>query len=262
MNANANASAIDQLLAVVARLRNPQGGCPWDLAQTHSSLVPYVLEEAHEVADALRRNDDAAISEELGDLLLQVVLHAQLGEERGAFNLEQIAAGISAKLVRRHPHVFGGELRSWEEIKQEEQASRGEDQSLSAQLSRKQRGLSPLAGSMAISKRAAAAGFEWQNLNGVWAKVEEELAELKEAVASGNRAHAETELGDLLFTLVNVARWLELDPEAGLAGTNQRFLERFALVEAALGGDLQGRTIDELEGLWQQAKAQIRSEQA
>ncbi|MFM7454823.1 MAG: nucleoside triphosphate pyrophosphohydrolase [Cyanobium sp.] len=285
MNAEASAgatqAALAELVAVVARLRDPAGGCPWDLEQTHASLVPYVLEEAHEVADAIRHGDDRHLAEELGDLLLQVVLHAQIASEAGRFNLEQIARGISAKLVRRHPHVFAGAeaadsaavRRSWEAIKAEEtqqrQAAQGGEvepsaSPLSDRLAGKLRGQPALAGAMTISRKAAAAGFEWDAIDGVWAKVHEELDELKEAVAeaqaSGDPSHAQEELGDLLFTLVNVARWCGLDPEAGLAGTNRRFLDRFSRVEAALGGDLQGRSIQELEGLWQQAKAEIRNQ--
>ncbi len=285
---SATLSALAELVAVVDRLRDPETGCPWDLEQTHASLVPYVLEEAHEVADAIRHGDDRHLEEELGDLLLQVVLHARIASEDGRFDLERIARGISAKLIRRHPHVFAGataddpagdpaQVRaSWEAIKAGEQRQRERERQaegtapqpstspLSDKLAGKVRGQPALAGAMTISKRAAAAGFEWEDMAGVWAKVHEELDELKEAVAAaqagGDRAHAETELGDLLFTLVNVARWCGLDPEAGLAGTNRRFLDRFSRVEAALGGDLQGRGIGELEGLWQQAKAQIRAE--
>ena len=314
-------AALAELVAVVDRLRDPDGGCPWDLEQTHASLVPYVLEEAHEVADAIRHGDDRHLAEELGDLLLQVVLHARIASEEGRFDLETIAAGITAKLIRRHPHVFAGAeatdsaavRRSWEAIKEAERAERaaqeaGSDRAsglpgtrlaasvqpggvpqhadsvggeaggsppaaggpggvavassspLSDQLARKVRGQPALAGAMTISRKAAAAGFEWDDMAGVWQKVHEELDELKEAVASGDRAHAQEELGDVLFTLVNVARWCGIDPEAGLAGTNRRFLARFSRVEAALGGDLQGRSIRELEGLWQQAKAEIRSE--
>lgn len=256
---------IAELVALVARLRDPEAGCPWDLAQTHQSLIPYLLEEAHELADALRQGEDRALADELGDLLLQVVLHAQLAKEREAFDLASVAATISAKLVRRHPHVFGGELRSWEEIKRQEQAERGEKLSLTDELRRKLRGQGALAGAMAISKQAAAAGFEWNAIDGVWAKVQEELDELKQALkaaeTSGDSSHAQTELGDLLFTLVNVARWCQLDPEEGLAGTNQRFLDRFGRVEAALGGDLSGSSLEELEALWQQAKAEIRAAQ-
>jgi XTP/dITP diphosphohydrolase len=319
--ASGDLAALAELVAVVAQLRDPERGCPWDLQQTHSSLVPYLLEEAHELADAIRHGDDRQLAEELGDLLLQVVLHAQLARERGGFDLAKIAAGISAKLIRRHPHVFGddddpargdrGQAGSseavalrWQEIKALERqqlatspdsqapASQSPDAGGSASplsdlLRAKVRGLPALAGAMAISRKAAAAGFEWDHIEGVWAKVHEELDELKEAVAeldanqasdaqfsdtqnSANQAsralihaqiHAQEELGDVIFTLVNVARWCGLDPEAGLAGTNQRFLQRFSRVEAALSGDLQGKSIRELEAHWQRAKAAIRAEQ-
>ena len=273
----ATTAALSELIAVVERLRDPEGGCPWDLEQTHTSLVPYVLEEAHEVADAIRHGDDRHLAEELGDLLLQVVLHARIAAEEGRFDLASIARGISAKLVRRHPHVFGNVDAAdsaavkahWEAIKQAEQEEAGAAPStspLSDRLAGKVRGQPALAGAMTISRKAAAAGFEWDDMAGVWEKVHEELDELKEAVAeaqaSGDTAHAQEELGDLLFTLVNVARWCGIDPEAGLAGTNRRFLDRFSRVEAALGGDLQGRSIRELEGLWRQAKAAIRAEAA
>ena len=265
-----SSNALQELMAVVARLRDPEGGCPWDLEQTHASLVPYVLEEAHEVADAIRHGDDVHLAEELGDLLLQVVLHAQIAQEERRFDLQTIAAGIRDKLIRRHPHVFAGAEAAdsaavkahWEVIKATEtEGTAGSSASpLSDRLAGKVRGQPALAGAMSISRKAAAAGFEWDELEGVWQKVHEELDELKEAVASGDRAHAQEELGDVLFTLVNVARWCGLDPEAGLAGTNRRFLQRFSRVEAALGGDLEGRNLAELEALWRQAKAEIRAE--
>jgi XTP/dITP diphosphohydrolase len=284
--ASASPAALSELIAVVARLRDPQGGCPWDREQTHASLIPYALEEAHELADAIRHGDDRHLAEELGDLLLQVLLHAQIAREGGRFDLEAVAAGIRDKLIRRHPHVFGDAVATdsaavrelWETIKAAERAEQMVAQAgtpgassgvaavsaspLSDRLASKVRGQPALAGAMTISRKAAAAGFEWDAMEGVWGKVHEELDELKEAVASGNKVHAQEELGDVLFTLVNVARWCGIDPEAGLAGTNRRFLDRFARVEAALGGDLQGRSIGELEGLWQQAKAQIRAERA
>ena len=255
-------AALLKLIDVVARLRDPMNGCPWDLEQTHRSLVPYVLEEANEVADAIRHGDDDHLCEELGDLLLQVVLHAQIASESQRFDLAQVAEGIRAKLIRRHPHVFGGEPRSWDAIKAEEQAPNeaASTSPLSDLLAKKVRGQPALAGAMTISKKAAKAGFEWDNLDGVWEKVHEEMAELQEAIASGDTQHAQEELGDVLFTLVNVARWCGVDPEEGLAGTNRRFLDRFSRVEAALGGNLQGNSIKELEALWQEAKAQIRSE--
>lgn len=287
--------ALAELIAIVERLRDPVSGCPWDLEQTHESLIPYVLEEAHEVADAIRQGDATSqgesdpLCEELGDLLLQVVLHARIAQEAGRFDLAAIARAINAKMVRRHPHVFGPDgaanpdqaldrpadaaaVRvSWEAIKAAEKqaaaAAGGPGTStstspLSDQLAAKLRGQSALAGAMTISRRAAAAGFEWDDLDGVWAKVDEELDELRQALAQGDPAHAETELGDVLFTLVNLARWSNLDPEAGLAGTNRRFLDRFSRVEAALGGELGGRQLAELEAHWRQAKAQIRAEQA
>jgi XTP/dITP diphosphohydrolase len=274
----ASLEALAELIAVVNRLRDPEAGCPWDLEQTHRSLIPYVLEEAHEVADAIRHGDDSQLADELGDLLLQVLLHARIASEAGRFDLETVARSISAKLVRRHPHVFAGAeaadsaavRESWEAIKAQERAAQAGETGdaassaspLSDRLAEKVRGLASLAGAMTISRKAAAAGFEWDDLASVWEKVQEELDELKEAVASGDRAHAQEELGDVLFTLVNVARWCGLDPEEGLAGTNRRFLDRFSRVEAALGGQLQGRGIRELEGHWRAAKAAIRSEQA
>jgi XTP/dITP diphosphohydrolase len=273
----ATAAALAELVAVVDRLRDPIRGCPWDLEQTHSSLIPYVLEEAHEVADAIRHGDDDHLAEELGDLLLQVVLHARIAREEGRFDLERIARGLSAKLVRRHPHVFGDAEASdsaavrlhWEAIKLQEQAEREQSRTatapagaspLSDRLAAKVRGLPALAGAMTISRKAAAAGFEWDTIDGVWAKVKEELDELREAAASGDRSHAQEELGDLLFTLVNVGRWGGLDPEEGLAGTNRRFLDRFRRVEMALGSDLSCHTIGELETHWRAAKAAIRAE--
>ena len=257
---------------LVARLRDPAEGCPWDLEQTHQSLTPYVLEEAHEVADAIRHGDDQHLKEELGDLLLQVVLHARIAEESNRFDLDAVAAGISEKLIRRHPHVFAdAEARdtkavriSWEAIKAQERAGAKavavSASPLSDQLAGKVRGQPALSGAMTISKKAAKAGFEWEDIAGVWSKVNEELQELKDAISSGDKAHAQEELGDVLFTLVNVARWCEISPEEGLAGTNQRFLDRFSRVEAALDGDLNGHSIQKLEGLWQQAKQAIRSE--
>ena len=257
---------------LVARLRDPAEGCPWDLEQTHQSLTPYVLEEAHEVADAIRHGDDQHLKEELGDLLLQVVLHARIAEEDNRFDLNAVAAGISDKLVRRHPHVFAdAEARdsaavriSWEAIKAQERAgARAAAVSaspLSDQLASKVRGQPAVSAAMTISRKAAKAGFEWEDIAGVWSKVNEELEELKDAICSGDKAHAQEELGDVLFTLVNVARWCEISPEEGLAGTNQRFLDRFSRVEAALEGDLQGQSIETLEGLWQQAKQAIRNE--
>jgi XTP/dITP diphosphohydrolase len=262
-------SALERLIQVVAQLRSPTNGCPWDLAQTPETLIPYVIEEAYEVVDAIRQGSQEAIADELGDLLLQVVLQAQIASETGQFDLKDVAAGITQKLIRRHPHVFGDvEVQSveevhqnWEQIKAAEENS-GEVQKLTPRLNRYARSLPPLMAGMKISQKAAAAGFEWENVDGVWQKFHEELAEFQQAIASESRANQQAELGDLLFTLINLARWHGLDPAEALQGTNQRFVRRFAQVEA--GGDrpLSAYTLDELEALWQKAKANLAMEKA
>ncbi|MBM0741941.1 nucleoside triphosphate pyrophosphohydrolase [Phormidium sp. CLA17] len=259
--------AVQQLIEVVAQLRSPNDGCPWDLAQTPETLVPYIIEEAYETVDAIRSGDPNAICEELGDLLLQVVLQAQIASETNQFNLQTVVQGITDKLIRRHPHVFSDVevqsldevLRNWEKIKAVE---KGEDPNvelpLSKKLSRYGRSLPPMMASMKISKKAGAAGFEWETVDGVWDKFAEELAEFKEAIASEDKAHQEAELGDLLFTVVNLARWYDLDPSAALQGTNQRFIQRLQLMEAVADRPLENYTLVELEALWQQAKATLK----
>lgn len=263
---NRTLTELQRLVAVVAQLRSPAGGCPWDLAQTPQSLIPYVIEEAYETVDAIRQGDPGAIADELGDLLLQVVLQAQIASETGAFDLADVAQAISEKLIRRHPHVFGGvevtsvdEVhRNWERIKTEEEGQPAEDPSLVPRLSRYARSLPPLMAAMKISKKAASAGFEWDNAEGVWDKFREELEEFQEAIAHEPLERQQAELGDLLFTLVNIARWYKLDPSEALQGTNQRFIQRITLMEAVADRPLSSYTIAELEDLWQQAKAQLR----
>src|SRR5690348_11963702 len=204
--------ALKGLIEVVAKLRAPDGGCPWDLAQTPQTLTPYVLEEAYEVVDAIRSGDKDAIAEELGDLLLQVVLQAQIASEQKDFSLAEVAEGITQKLIRRHPHVFGDvelttpeEVREhWEQIKAEEKGDNSaQAQLLSSKLSRYSRTLPPLTAAMKISEKAAGAGFEWDSIDGVWEKFQEELAEFQEALQTEDKEHQQAELGDLLFTLVN-----------------------------------------------------------
>lgn len=265
----ASTSTLDSLQAlidVVAKLRSPDGGCPWDLAQTPQTLVPYVIEEAYEVADAIRQNDPEAIADELGDLLLQVVLQAQIAGESGHFNLKTIADNIATKLIRRHPHVFGDVAvqntdevhRNWEQIKTEEaQAKSDTEAKLSTRLQRYARSLPPLMAGMKISKKAALAGFEWDSVDGVWEKFQEELAEFHQAIATEPKAHQQAELGDLLFTLINIARWYDLDPSEALQGTNQRFIQRLQSMEAVADRPLNEYTLAELETLWQQAKARL-----
>jgi XTP/dITP diphosphohydrolase len=259
--------ALQKLIDVVAQLRSPNGGCPWDLAQTPQTLIPYVIEEAYEVVDAIRSGDKDVIAEELGDLLLQVVLQAQIASETGQFTLKEVAQGISQKLIRRHPHVFGDVKvqnaeevhQNWEQIKAAEKGeTAAEAQRLSPKLTRYARTLPPLMAGMKISEKAAATGFEWENVEGVWEKYNEELAEFKQAIAHKDKAEQQAELGDLLFTLINIARWYELDPSEALQGTNYRFIQRLSKMEAVADRPLSDYTLDELETLWQQAKAQLQ----
>lgn len=262
--------ALQRLIEVVAQLRSPEGGCPWDLAQTPQSLIPYVIEEAYEVVDAIASGEQQAIAEELGDLLLQVVLQTQIASEQGNFTLQEVATGITEKLIRRHPHVFGDvEVSSamevnqnWEQIKAAEKGITPEQaQLLSRKLTRYARSLPPLMAGMKISKKAAAAGFEWKDVEGVWQKFEEELKEFKEALISQEQEHQQAELGDLLFTIINIARWYELDPVEALQGTNRRFISRLAVMEKFASRPLTDYNLEELESLWQQAKAKLNRKQ-
>ena len=258
--------ALQRLIEVVAQLRSPDGGCPWDLAQTPQTLIPYVIEEAYEVVDAIQSGDKDAIAEELGDLLLQVVLQTQIASEQGDFTLEEVATGIAEKLIRRHPHVFGdvkvnnaAEVnQNWEQIKAQEKGETPEQAKLlSRKLQRYARSLPPLMAGMKISKKAAGAGFEWENVEGVWDKFEEELGEFKEALATEDKVHQQEELGDLLFTIVNIARWYDLNPFDGLQGTNNRFIKILSLMEKFADRPLNEYEIDELESFWQQAKTKL-----
>ena len=260
--------ALRRLIEVVAQLRSPDGGCPWDLAQTPQTLIPYVIEEAYEVVDALQSGEQQAIAEELGDLLLQVVLQTQIASEQQDFTLEDVATGITQKLIRRHPHVFGDvEVSSaaevnqnWEQIKAQEKGVNPEQAKLlSRKLKRYARSLPPLMAGMKISQKAAAAGFEWSDIAGVWSKFEEELEEFQSALETGDKQHQQEELGDLLFTIINIARWYDLNPFDGLQGTNQRFIQRLAMMEQFASRPLTDYDINELESLWQQAKAQLKS---
>jgi XTP/dITP diphosphohydrolase len=261
--------ALQRLIEVVAQLRSPDGGCPWDLAQTPQTLMPYVIEEAYEVVDALHTGNPAAIAEELGDLLLQIVLQTQIAGERQDFTLEDVAEGITAKLIRRHPHVFGDVQvdsaeevnQNWEQIKATEKGETPEQAMLlSRKLARYNRSAPPLVAAMKISQQAAAAGFEWENIEGVWSKFTEELGEFQEALTTNDQAHQQEELGDLLFTIINLARWYDLDPSVALQGTNRRFVQRLELMEKFAPRPLTEYDLEELESLWQQAKTQLKTE--
>ncbi|MFT3904994.1 MAG: nucleoside triphosphate pyrophosphohydrolase [Steroidobacteraceae bacterium] len=258
---SAAAERLEALLALMRRLRDPEQGCEWDRAQDFTSIAPYTIEEAYEVADAIARADRDALRDELGDLLFQVVFHARLAEERGWFDFAAVAAGIHDKLVRRHPHVFAPERQvageslgqSWERHKAAERADRGQQGALDGVPV----GLPALTRAAKLGRRAARVGFDWPDVVGVRAKIEEELAEL--AAAHADPALHDTlseELGDVLFSLTNLARHLKLDPEQALRSANDKFLRRFAHMEAAVGDGraLQALSAAEWEQLWQQAK--------
>lgn len=268
MEVNQTLLALQELIDVVAKLRSPQG-CPWDLAQTPSSLTPYVIEEAYEVVDAIQTGDKKAISEELGDLLLQVVLQAQIASEAGDFSLQEIAEGIAQKLIRRHPHVFADVTvasmeevhKNWETIKAAEKGETVEEQKLSDKLNRYRRSLPPLNAAMKISEKAAKVGFEWNNVDEVWGKFQEELGEFQQALAEETKERQESELGDLLFAIIQIARWHKLDPSAGLQGTSQRFIQRLQKMEDVIERPLTDYSLEELDALWQQAKAQLKQKE-
>ena len=266
-------AALERLVDIVAQLRHPETGCPWDLAQTPTSLSPYVIEEAYEVVDAIQGGETGAIAEELGDLLLQVVLQAQVASDDGDFDLATVATGIADKLVRRHPHIFGDAAgnavratpeavsQTWDRIKAEEKGIPHEPHRLSPKLTKYSRTLPPLMAASKISAKAAKAGFEWDTIDDLWDKFREELDEFRQALAHEPQENQQAELGDLLFTLVNLARWYDLDPSEALQSTNRRFIRRFERVEAAAEKPLNEYGIEALETLWQQAKAQLAKPQ-
>ena len=258
-----NAQSIERLIAVMARLRDPNGGCPWDLEQDFSSIAPYTIEEAYEVADAIARNDLGDLKEELGDLLLQVVFHARMAEEDGAFAFADVACAISDKMVRRHPHVFGdirvdgakAQTIAWEDIKAAERKAKGESPDASL-LDNVPLSLPATTRAEKLQKRAARVGFDWPETFQVFDKIHEELAEVKEEIdAASAKEKLEEEFGDLLFAVVNLGRHLGLDPERALRGTNRKFERRFRFIEETLGSDLEAASLAEMEALWVQAKA-------
>ncbi|RWM08988.1 MAG: nucleoside triphosphate pyrophosphohydrolase [Mesorhizobium sp.] len=266
---------ISRLIEIMAALRAPKTGCPWDIEQNFSTIAPYTIEEAYEVADAIARGDLDDLREELGDLLLQVVYHAQMAEEAGEFAFGDVVEAITTKMIRRHPHVFGDEeARSagmakgmWEKIKSAEKADKRNARIL--------RGLDPedhgkgyldgvpvalpaLTRALKLQEKAARVGFDWSEAAPILDKIEEEIGELREALATGDAAPIKDEFGDMLFAVVNLGRHLKLDAEAALSGTNEKFRSRFHYVEQALeaaGSTLERATLDEMEALWQQAKS-------
>jgi ATP diphosphatase len=260
-------AGLTRLLAIMARLRDPDRGCPWDVVQDFDTIAPYTIEEAHEVADAIARRDMGDLRDELGDLLLQVAYHAQLASEAGEFGFDDVVAGICEKMVRRHPHVFGDasrdksaadQTRDWEAIKAAERA--GRDRRASA-LDGVIAGLPALTRAVKLQNRAARVGFDWPDAGAVLDKIAEETAELVEARGAGDAGALAEEYGDLMFVMANLARHLGIDPEAALRGANAKFTRRFRGVEAALAAD--GRrpeesTLAEMDALWDAVKRDER----
>lgn len=255
---------MERLLDIMSRLRDPQTGCPWDLRQDFLSIAPYTVEEAYEVADAIERQDWSHLREELGDLLLQVVFHAQMAAEQGWFGFEDVVCAINAKLIRRHPHVFAGrhagstaeQSEAWEAHKQAERAARGGSES--GVLGGVPLALPALLRAVKLQQRAARVNFDWEDTNGVLDKLQEEIRELRAALAAQSRQGVTEEMGDLLFSCANLARRLGVNPETALRATNGKFERRFRYIEERLAqtGRTPGPGVDlaELDALWEQAK--------
>ena len=263
---------ITRLIEIMAALRTPVTGCPWDLEQTFATIAPYTIEEAYEVADAIARADMPDLCDELGDLLLQVVYHARLAEEQGAFAFGDVVTAITRKMIRRHPHVFAdadGTLAPatvksrWDQIKAEEKAERaarrpGDAETQSGLLSSVKAGLPALTRAMQLQTKASSVGFDWNDPRAVLEKIREEADEIEAALDAGDTAEVAAETGDLMFVLVNLMRHIGADPETALRGTNAKFERRFAFIERALaaqGRALHEASLQELDALWDQAKA-------
>jgi MazG family protein len=253
---------LQRLLGIMARLRDPQSGCPWDVAQSFKTIAPYTIEEAYEVAEAAELDDTPALKEELGDLLLQVVFHSRMAEEAGRFAFDDVARAISDKMVTRHPHVFGdtaidspaAQTVAWEEQKAEERAAKGAASALDGVGT----GLPALTRAAKLQRRAARVGFDWPDVDPIFDKIEEEIAEVCDAM-NESRDRTEDELGDLLFAVVNLARKLDHDPEQALRRACRKFERRFRRVEILLNADGKApvaASLDEMEAKWQQAKTE------
>lgn len=258
---------LERLLAIMARLRDPQDGCPWDLAQSFATIAPYTVEEAYEVADAIERNDLADLKEELGDLLLQVVFHARIAEEQGVFAFDDVARAINDKMIRRHPHVFGEEryatgeaqTAAWEAMKAQERAGKGRDRSL---LDDVPAGLPAMTRAVKLTKRAAQVGFDWPEVSFVLEKLREEIGEMEAEIEAGDQDALRGEIGDVLFVMANLARKLDIEPEDALRATNAKFARRFHFIEAALaerGQTPEESDLAEMDALWDAAKAVERA---
>lgn len=254
----------NRLIALMARLRDPETGCPWDVEQTFQTIAPYTIEEAYEVSDAIDKNDMGELKEELGDLLMQVIFHARMAEEQGEFNYDNVCDGLVQKMISRHPHVFGDEFErdsqtqtvEWEKVKAKERASKGTQSVLDGVAS----ALPALMRAEKLQKRAARVGFDWPTADLVIAKITEEAEEIVEAQENGEPQHRiHEEVGDLLFAVTNLARKLGVDPEHALRDTNRKFTNRFQYVEQNAHRDLPDMSLDDMEALWQIAKGEEKS---
>ena len=261
--------SFDRLVAIMAKLRDPDGGCPWDVEQTFSTIAPYTIEEAYEVADAIDRGDMTDLRAELGDLLLQVVFHARMAEEDGHFDADAVADGIAEKMIKRHPHVFAdqaidgaeAQTRAWEDQKASERAERAASEGREASiLDDVAVGLPALTRALKLQKRAARVGFDWADVRLVMEKHKEELGELEAELDDADPARLADEVGDLLFTCVNIARQLGIDPETALRDGNAKFERRFRRLEhdvKASGRKPEAMSLEELEAAWQEAKTRV-----
>jgi len=252
---------IQRLLDVMARLRDPEGGCPWDVEQTFATIAPYTIEEAYEVADAIERNDLKELKEELGDLLFQVVFHARMAEEAGHWGFDDVVEAVAEKLIRRHPHVFADagwrtsqeQTVHWEQIKAEERKGKAKH----GVLDDVPVGLPALTRAVKLTRRAGRVGFDWPTTDEVIAKLHEELDELREEIAAGNRDKVRDEMGDVLFVVANLARKLDVEPEDALRASNAKFVRRFHHIEARLaetGRKPEDSDLEEMDGLWNEAR--------
>ncbi|ACS56106.1 nucleoside triphosphate pyrophosphohydrolase [Rhizobium leguminosarum] len=265
---------ISRLIEIMAALRHPETGCPWDIVQNFETIKPYTIEEAYEVSDAIERGDMDDLCDELGDLLLQVVFHARMAEEAGEFSFGDVVNAITAKMIRRHPHVFARSAadtpdavkRQWDEIKQAEKRERAERRSRrgitedfnSGFLGSVQRSFPALTEALKLQERAAKVGFDWSAPEPILDKIEEEIGELRVALREGDQAKVNDELGDLIFAVVNIGRHVKADPEQAVRGTNTKFRRRFSHIEQVLeaeGETLQDATLERMEEIWQAAKA-------
>ncbi len=261
----------EEFIAVIKALRDPKSGCPWDLEQTHESLRPYLIEECYEVLEAIDAKDDSEFCSELGDLLLQPILHAQIADDRSSFNINNVLKAVTEKMIRRHPHVFGDTtvsssnevLKNWEKIKQDENKSKSPEKK--SALTGVPNELPALIRAQRLGEKASKVSFDWDSVSQVWDKCMEEVQELraelpteKSQMTETQKTRCEEELGDILFGLCQMARWLGLSAEDALRSCNKRFVNRFHKMEETINGPLNEKTIDELEAAWQKAKTDSR----